>query len=522
LGSRGYKAVKRFVYGLSAAALLLTFWLQMFLALPKLSATTDEVAHLPAGYTYWATRDFRMNPEHPPLAKLIAGLPLLALKPRLDLTWPEWQAAQEYNFGYGFLYTNNADRLLYWGRLPMTLLATIGGLIVFLWARDMFGREAGLFALALYAFSPNLLAHGMLVTTDVPVAVFMLLTLYLLWRQSQQPSLMRSVGIGLAVGAAMASKFSGGILPLIVIASSAANIATGSDKHRQTIAEARNLVVAGLSSLIAIEAAYLFTLGPWTYLSNMGLVNANHNPNHFFYLFGTFSKTGWWYYFPVALGMKATIPLLLTTVLACVHLIWRRFIDVRGELLIIGPIVCYALAIMVGADDIGVRYLLPIFPLLFVWGSRVVVELKSKSVGLVLIFILAGWQAREAIGAFPNYIPYFNEIAGGAQRGLYYLDDSNVDWGQSMKQAAEYVHSHHLSNVELLPFSPFDSPRFYGIERPRREDLDTYRMMISDQHHPGVYIVSAHHLTRMMHIRPEWDPQHAVDRIGDSLWVFQF
>jgi hypothetical protein len=307
-----------------------------------------------------------------------------------------------------------------------------------------------------------------------------------------------------------------------VIAASAANIAARSNKRQQTIVEARNLIIAALAAFVTIEAAYLFTLKPWTYLSNLALVNANHNPNRLYYLFGNFSRTGWWYYFPLAIGVKATIPLLLTVVLACAHFIWRRFIDVKGELLILGTILCYALAISVGADDMGVRYLLPIFPLLFVWGSRIVVDLKSKSVGLVLIFILVGWQARAAIGSFPNYIPYFNEFAGGAKRGLYYLDDSNVDWGQNMKQAAEYVHSHHLSNVELLPFSPFDSPRFYGIERPRREDLDTYRMMISDQRHPGVYIVSSHHLIRMMYIRPEWNPQNAVDRIGDSLWVFQF
>src|SRR5262249_8239224 len=155
--------------------------------------------------------------------------------------------------------------------------------------------------------------------------------------------------------------------------------------------------------------------------------------------------------------------LLLTTILAFAHLAWRRFIDVWGEMLILAAILCYALAITVGADDIGVRYLLPIFPLLFIWGSRIVIDLKAKPAGVALLLILAGWQARSAIGAFPNYIPYFNEIAGGAKGGLYYLDDSNVDWGQNIKQAADYVHTHHLSNVELLPFSPFDSPRFYGI-----------------------------------------------------------
>jgi hypothetical protein len=150
------------------------------------------------------------------------------------------------------------------------------------------------------------------------------------------------------------------------------------------------------------------------------------------------------------------------------------------------------------------------------------VELKQRSIGIALIVLLVGWQAKAAIGAFPNYIPYVNELAGGAKSGLYYLDDSNIDWGQGLKQAAEYVRSHNLDNVELLPFSPFDSPRHYGINRPPRDDITTYRMMISGQYHPGIYIVSSHHLIRMMHIRPEWHPRNAIDQIGDAMWVFRF
>src|SRR2546430_15629207 len=108
----------------------------------------------------------------------------------------------------------------------------------------MFGRASGLFALALFAFSPNLLAHGMLITTDVPVAVFMVLALYLSWKYSQHASALLSAGIGLATGAAMACKFSGGILPLIVIALSAARIALARDRRRQAISECKGLAGA--------------------------------------------------------------------------------------------------------------------------------------------------------------------------------------------------------------------------------------------------------------------------------------
>src|SRR6185436_10278310 len=106
--------------------ILIAFCMQALLALPKLSATTDEPVHLAAGYSYWQTRDFRMNPEHPPLAKLIAAFPLLFIHPKLDTTGGAWKNADEYPFGFNFLYKNDADRLLFWSRAMMAALAATG------------------------------------------------------------------------------------------------------------------------------------------------------------------------------------------------------------------------------------------------------------------------------------------------------------------------------------------------------------------------------------------------------------
>src|SRR5262245_25670893 len=171
----------------AAICLILAFCLQAVLALPRLSATSDEAVHLASGYSYWLTRDFRMNPEHPPLAKLIAALPLLVIQPKLNTSTAVWKTALEYDFGFDFIYTNDTDRILFWSRVMMIALAATGAFITFVWARGLFGPLAGLLALGFYAFSPNLLAHGMLITTDVPVSVFTLLTLYLFWRQDDNP-----------------------------------------------------------------------------------------------------------------------------------------------------------------------------------------------------------------------------------------------------------------------------------------------------------------------------------------------
>src|SRR5437588_2417074 len=108
---------------ISGTAVVFLFCLQALFALPRLSATTDEPVHLTAGYSYWQTRDFRLNPEHPPLAKLLAALPLLALHPRFDTSDQSWKNAIEDAFAFKFLYGNDADRLLFWSRITIVLIA---------------------------------------------------------------------------------------------------------------------------------------------------------------------------------------------------------------------------------------------------------------------------------------------------------------------------------------------------------------------------------------------------------------
>src|SRR5437867_5759763 len=113
------------VLNIAAIALIGIFCLQALLAIGRLSATSDEPIHLAAGYSYWQTRDFRMNPEHPPLAKLFATLPLLLIQPKLDTTDESWRGGTEVPFSFKFLYENDADRLLFWSRALMVMMAAM-------------------------------------------------------------------------------------------------------------------------------------------------------------------------------------------------------------------------------------------------------------------------------------------------------------------------------------------------------------------------------------------------------------
>jgi 4-amino-4-deoxy-L-arabinose transferase-like glycosyltransferase len=484
--------------------ILTAFCLQALFALPKLSATTDEPVHLAAGFSYWQTHDFRLNPEHPPLAKLIAALPLMFIHPKFDTNTEAWKAGTEYPFGFTFLYQNDADRLLFWSRTAMVGLAAIGLIVTFLWARDLFGLAAGFFAAGLYAFSPNLLAHGMLITTDVPLAVFTVLTLYLFWKR-------RDLYAGLALGAAMASKFSGAFLPGLIIVICLAREGRGAF---------RRLLIMGCASLLVLEAAYLFSESPLLYFRNGTWVNVKVVPNYPFYLFGQLKHGGWWYYFLAAFVVKATVPTLVAMMLALADL-RVGLIDRWGEIILISAIAFYLVINSIGANQIGFRYLLPVFPLLFIWTSRIVPRLAASKVGIGAIAVLLLWQAWAAIHAFPNYIPYFNELAGGPAGGPAILDDSNVDWGQGVKLAAEYVRKHSLQNVNLYTFSPFDNPPYYGLPA-NIPPSEAFERLVKKYPQPGVYIISAHYVARIRTVSPAWSQYKPIDRIGESLLVYAF
>jgi len=159
--------------------LLGIFALQAITSMAQKSSTSDESAHLPAGWTCLATGDYRMNPEHPPLAKMIAALPLMFMKINGALDTDEWRDGKEWGYGWDFPYTGRNDdaTLLFWGRFSMVILSLCLGLLMFFWARKLYGNAAGLFALFLFAFSPNLIAHGSLANTDLPIAFFMALSL---------------------------------------------------------------------------------------------------------------------------------------------------------------------------------------------------------------------------------------------------------------------------------------------------------------------------------------------------------
>lgn len=178
--------------------------------------TFDETAHVAAGYSYLTQKDMRLNPEHPPLVKDLAAIPLLFLNlnfPEDDPSWvqnetPVWW--HQFDFASQFLYqsNNDPDQILFRSRLPMILLLIALGWFIFCWTKELFGRRAALLALFLFTFSPTFIAHGRLVTTDVAAAAGAVFSIYYFLKFLKEPNNKNIVLAGIAFGIAQLFKFS--------------------------------------------------------------------------------------------------------------------------------------------------------------------------------------------------------------------------------------------------------------------------------------------------------------------------
>ena len=188
------------------------------------SQTVDEGPHILAGYSYLKTGKILLNPEHPPLLKAWSALPLLILNP--DLPEEVKNAADtkaeldQWGLSYEFLHKNRvpADTIIFWSRLMMVILAILGAVGIALIARIWFGNLAGIFAFILFAFDPNVLAHGRLVTTDVGSAIFIFFAAYAFYLFLKKPTALLAIGSGGVFTLALAAKFSSlTLLPVFLI-----------------------------------------------------------------------------------------------------------------------------------------------------------------------------------------------------------------------------------------------------------------------------------------------------------------
>src|SRR3989344_2775703 len=495
--------------------LFLTF-LTPFLSARNFSPAYDELTHLPSGFSYLKTGELKLNPEHPPLVKMLAAAPLLFLNLKFDPNDPNLAGPKtdEWQFGRDLLFNNGVDRVMFWGRIPIILLSVLLGWYVFRWGRELFGYNAGIIGLFIYALMPNIIAHAQFVTMDLGVTAFSFIAMYHLWKFTLQPNKKNIVLSGLTLGLALGSKFSAVLLlpiSLILLAIYIQKNYSRSNWPAKISALSKIIIpVWGLAFLI-IWCLYLFPKDFLFYWHGMSTVYANKNPEHFYYLNGSFDHGGWWYYFLWAFIIKTPVPFL--AVLGWALFRYKKLaLGFLNSAFIFLPVILFLWITSWKAHNIGVRYLLPIYPflILFVsgWLSKIfnfqfTTTVRSRAVAFMVIFnkfltvnfktililVLGGWYLLIPITIYPDYLPYFNEFVGGSSSGYKFLDDSNLEWGHDLKRLKAYQNKY--PELKVFLWVEKDAGRSYGIKNIL--PLDFKGDWLSPK---GRYAVSTHVLIR--------------------------
>jgi tetratricopeptide (TPR) repeat protein len=557
------------------ATFALAFTTLQWFSYTQKSATWDEPIHLTTGYAALAYGDYRVEATHPPFMRMWAALPLLFMRDVrldtsvLDRTPPQaWHSGDTaYTFSTKFLYVDNdADRLLNAARF-MTVLCGLGlGVLVFCWTYEWVGLRPAVCALAFYTLSPNLMANTSLVTTDAGITCFIFGTVYFLWRTSRRFSGANLAGLSLFFAAAVVTKFSALILgPLVAM------LLVMAIWHRTTITPRRAvavLVLMAAVSLVAVWAVYGFRYAPsrspaWVlHLESAPLAKTvpvtaaitgwidRHRllPNMFTegflmfaqsmlppndtYLAGDYSTDGWWYYFPVAFLIKTPLSFLALIgigLVAAVRL--RRRLGSLNEAFVLIPIALYLAAAIANTDQVGIRHLLPLYPFLVMVAAAGAMMLMRQRLGRFALGGLAAFWAVMLAMVYPHTLTFFNSAVGGPRHGYEYLADSNIDWGQGLKQLKRLMTREGISSIGLAYFGSAD-PRYYGIDYTALPAatpgfrLPAAPATWTPPQLPGYVAVSATVLTGV-YLDPEWQLFYdgLRDRtptyiVGNSIFVY--
>jgi hypothetical protein len=520
----------------AVAGLLALLALQLALYVSRQSQTWDEGDHLYAGYRSLTHADFGLNPEHPPLAKMVAAVPLLGMDLRVPPLLDRDFKREAFLGGRDFVFGNDADTVLFRARMSASVLTLLLALLAFLMAREMFGTAAGLTALGLLAFDPNLIAHGALVTTDAGLSCFLLASVYAFYRYVKAPSRARLALVGLAAGLSLATKHTGLlVLPTLALLALVEWLRGRGQAGEPTRARAARLAaavaLASLVALVVLWASYGFryaarpdglalnppaaeiltgvpkpyqgrvltTLAGWRVLPESylcGLADVLVMEAYYrSYLFGKPYPHGVWFYFPAAYLVKSTLAFLALPVVIAVAA--RRRLVARREVLFLGvPPLFYLLVAMSSRMNIGVRHILPIYAFIAILGAGALWALVSRDkrwrYAIAALLVL---HVGSSLRAFPSHMAYSNELWGGPSRTHRLLSDSNSDWAQQLKSLKTYLDARGVRNCWFAYFGQGTADvGYYGIPCRPLPTLDGFWLKEAPQVPPeieGTVVISA-------------------------------
>ena len=462
------------------------------------SITFDELAHLTGGFSSWTSRDYRLFPQNGQFPQRWAALPLVVSGFRFPtLDQPAWWSSDVEAVGHQFLYAigNDHEALVWRARLMMIPLGMLLGWLCYAWSARLFGPTAGLVALVVFVFSPSMLAHGPLATSDLSAALLFTGALASLWRVLHRADPLRTAGSALVMGLLFVTKMSALLMVPVAAALVAIRIWQGrpfvwSGQPRRVLGGRRRLLRASIAILlvhvvgviIVIWASYGFhyatfrtavpdrdhmfvgetietlaedeyvrvpirlardlRLLPEPYL--FGLAHVLNRSGRFIgFLNGQYSLNGWWFFFPYCWLVKTPLAVFGLLVLAAAAA-WRypaRLRQGRRRLWrtayrltpLLVFLAVYGAATVSSRLNLGERHLLPAYPAVFILAGGAACWLSRRHlVAAGVAALLLVSLPIDALRIWPHYLAYFNTFAGGPASGYRHLVDSSLDWGQDL------------------------------------------------------------------------------------------
>ena len=506
------------------------------------SLTYDEPVHIAEGLDAWRSGRFEQYNDHPPLARLWSTLPLLDQKWQVDI--------EQLPDAFRVTHIAPDPVSLAWRARAMNVWFGLWlAWLVWRAADRLFSRTAANFALALFAFSPSLIAHFSIAATDGAATLFIFATAWALVRWRLSPTWKTTVGSGMLLGLLLLAKFS--TAPMFVLAL-LWMLLLGADKiiRSPTRWNWGKTAAALLVALFIVWAGYFFhvshltvrdgtltaTFPNWNgaivkpvrgdrnysllipageYIEGFReLVRHNRQGQPAFFLGQVSTHGGWKLYYPVVILLKwSTIVLALSVTGLAIAL--RSKVRVPPDLWIMAsfPAVYLAMAIF-ARFNLGDRHVLPMYPFAILFAAVVWEWARRKRAVAALLILLAALNAADGLRYAPGYLSYFSPFVNPAE-SFRLLTDSNLDWGQGLLALRDYQRSHPDERISLSYFGSVD-PQVYGIQ----SDFFGGHKRV-----PGTVIVSATNLSGQYLAEPEryrWLlEQRPVKILDHSLYVFK-
>lgn len=521
--------------------LLLFFWGRLVDTAATKSITYDEIKHIFQGALYWEGDELYSVVQNPPLVNAIIGLPVsLAFEP--NLPHPIEVVSNWLKLSKAFMWeiNNNGLQMIWAGRLGIMLLSVLLGALIYRWAGQLFqSARAGLLALLLYTFDPNILGHSFLATTDIGLAFFLALAAYFVWRYWRNPNQASPsvyLAAGLAIGMTLAAKFSGLIIVPALILIACYRWFTTFVRHNHwskpiSKQSPRLSLFRTAAELVGwmLIAGFVFLL---IYRFDLKILRMDfawqrdHQLNgHSAYFFGELGQEGWPLYFPIAFVIKTPIPVLFLLLIGGLLFFLRRQFDWE-RLLPLVIVAGFFLAGVFSRVNIGYRYLLPALPLLYVvlaqLGQPRYLRSRFAQAWIVAALVLTLFLS---LMTHPHYLAYFNQLAGGPDDGWKILADSNIDWGQDLQALSEYLDQ---NKIDLPSISWFGTATLeaYGIQASSIpvNETSVYDPFYPERPSPGVYVLSVTQLLGVYLDNPDFfhwfQEQEPDDKVGYSLFIY--